>query len=76
MEEDRVMPDNTSSHNPTHRYPPERKERAVRLVFESIEQSGQRTGAIPRVANHVGIGIESLRQWVAQAEIDRGNRPS
>ena len=66
------MPDNASSHKPTRRYPPELRERAVRMVFETIARSGQRTGAVPRVADQLGIGVESVRQWVAQAEIDRG----
>ena len=68
------MPDNASSHNPSHRYPAELKERAVRMVFETIEQTGERTGAVARVARSLGIGVESLRKWVHQAEIDRGNR--
>ena len=66
------MPDNASSHSRPKRYPPELKERAVRMVFETIEQTGARTGAIPRVAKQLGIGVESVRQWVVQAEIDRG----
>ena len=68
------MPENASSHKPSHRYPPELRERAVRMVFETIEQTGERQGAVARVAHSLGIGVESLRQWVRQAEIDRGAR--
>ena len=74
MEEDGVMPDNASSHKPSYRYPAELRERAVRMVFETIEQSGERQGAVARVAHSLGIGVESLRNWVRQAEIDRGAR--
>ena len=68
------MPDNASSHKASYRYPAELRERAVRMVFETIEQTGERQGAVARVAHSLGIGVESLRNWVRQAEIDRGAR--
>jgi len=43
------------------RYPPELKERAVRMVFEVRAETGQKGGAVQRVAGQLGIGIESLR---------------
>ena len=56
------------------RYPPELRERAIRMVFEAYEQSGERFGVVTRVASQLGIGAESLRNWVKQAEVDRGQR--
>lgn len=59
----------------SRRYPPELKERAVRLVLETIEEEGEEFGVITRVANQLAIGPESLRKWVRRAQIDAGDRP-
>ena len=56
------------------RYPPEMRERAVRMVHEAIAESGERVGAVTRVARQLGIGPESLRNWVKQADVDNGKR--
>jgi len=51
------------------RYPPEMRERAVRMVREAIAESGERVGAVSRVARQPGIGPESVRNGVKQADI-------
>ena len=68
------MNENKPPHPSQRRYPPELRQRAVRMVLERIEQTGERQGAVTRVARQLGIGPESLRHWVRQAEIDGGSR--
>jgi transposase-like protein len=57
------------------RYPPELRERAVRMVKRAIAQAGgERHGVVTRVAIQLGMGSETLRHWVKQAEVDSGQR--
>ena len=63
-------------HPSQRRYPPELRERAVRMAQELIdEQGGQRFGVVTRVARELGIGTESLRGWLKQAD-DRRRPPA
>jgi len=58
-----------------YRYPGELKERAIRMVRETIAERGERHGAISRVARQLGISSQSLSYWLKQAAIDEGLRP-
>ena len=56
------------------RYPPELKERAVRLVRELRLADPRDQGVVTRVARQLGVGTESLRNWIKHDEIEAGLR--
>ena len=57
------------------RYPPELRERAVRLVFEHQDEHASQWAAITSIAHKFGVSAETLRKWVRRAETDDGLRP-
>ena len=57
------------------RYSKAQKEQAVRLVRQLREETGERHGAVQRVARQLGFGVETVRKWVNQTDIDEGVRP-
>lgn len=59
----------------SRRYSPEMKERAVRMVLALRAETGEKHGSVKRVAEQLDVGVESLRSWVRQTEIDSGVRP-
>src|SRR3954452_8230707 len=74
--EDGIMPKEQSPGKPTtRRYTPEEKASAVRMVRALRDELGTDHGTVQRVARQLGYGIESVRSWVRQADIDDGHAP-
>jgi transposase len=62
------MPRNT-------RYPPEVRERAVRMLVEHRDEYPSEWAAMTAIAAKLGMTPETLRIWVRRTEIDDGKRP-
>lgn len=50
------------------------KARAVRLVRDHQQQYPSVTAAATAVAKQLGLGRETVRRWVVQADVDDGHR--
>ena len=61
--------------NPRPPYPPEVRERAVRMVFDHQGEYSSQWKAIESIAAKLSINHETLRIWVRRAETDAGQRP-
>ena len=58
--------------NKGRRYSAEEKAAAVRMVRILRAELGTSQGTTMRVAEQLGYGVESVRAWVRQADIDDG----
>ncbi len=59
----------------SRKYPDELRERAIRSAMDARKDPAARPGACARIGEQLGINGETLRGWVAQAEIGAGARP-
>jgi transposase len=56
-------------------YPVEQRERAVKMVLGHLDKYRSVYAACQAIGPKVGVGAESLRRWVLQAQVDAAQRP-
>jgi transposase len=56
------------------KFVPEIKSRAVRMVRDHLPEYGSVTTTAEAVGPQLGISRDTLRRWVAQADVDDGRR--
>src|SRR3977135_3707175 len=59
----------------TKHYPVEQRDRAVKMVLDHLDEYRSVYAACQAIGPKVGVGAESLRRWVLQAQVDAGVRP-
>ena len=57
-----------------NRYPTEQRERATRMALDRLDEYGSPWAAGQALGPKLGVGPESLRKWVVQAQVDAGQR--
>ena len=60
---------------PTKKFSPEVRQRAVRMVLEHRGDHASEWAAIGSIAGKIGCTAETLRSWVRQGQRDSGQRP-
>ena len=56
------------------RYPSDQRERATRMALDRVEEYGSAWAVAHALGPKLGIGAETLRKWVLQAQTDAGQR--
>jgi transposase len=55
------------------RYPSEQRERATRMALDRLEEYGSAWAVAQALGPKLGVGAETLRKWVLQAQTDAGS---
>ena len=56
------------------RYPVEQRERAVRMALDRLSEYSTPYACAQALGPKLGGGVETLRKWLVQAQVDAGER--
>ena len=56
-------------------YPVEQRDRAVNMVLDHLDEYRSVYAACQAIGPKVGVGVESLRRWALQAQVDVQQHP-
>jgi transposase-like protein len=56
------------------RYPSEQRERATRMAVDRLGEYRSAWAAAQALGPKLGVGAETLRKWILQAQVDAGER--
>jgi transposase-like protein len=56
------------------RYPSDQRERAVRMALDRLGEYPSAWACAQALGPRLGVGAETLRKWIVQAQVDAGDR--
>jgi transposase-like protein len=56
------------------RYPAEQRERALRMALDRLSEYKTPYACAQALGPKLGVGAETLRKWIVQAQVDTGDR--
>jgi transposase len=57
------------------RYPAEQRQRVTRMALDRLGEYSSPWAAAQALPPKLGVGAETVRRWIVQAQVDAGNRP-